>query len=118
MSDLDQLKQQFAEWKECLEGTKLPEVDPNSVMGVIETLFWEMAAYESYVAICQNDPNSPLATLLFGNLMAFNYIQVQAIRIRRLCEPPVANDGKKDTSVYSLHRVIEGLKKARKAGML
>ncbi len=118
MTSEDTIKQKFAEWKECLEGKRPPEVDPNSISGVLYSLFWEMGAYESYVAICKNDPQSPLATLLFGNLTAYNYIQVQAIRIRRLCEPPSATKEEKDTSVYSLRRIVDDLKQQRKAGLL
>ncbi|HKU18393.1 MAG TPA: hypothetical protein VJP80_03895 [Candidatus Saccharimonadales bacterium] len=118
MTAEDTIKQKFAEWKECLEGKEPPKIDPNSVSGVLYSLFWEMGAYESYVAICRNNPKSPLATLLFGNLTAYNYIQVQAIRIRRLCEPPTAAKEEKDTSIYSLRRIVDGLKEQRKAGLL
>ncbi len=118
MTTEEQTKATFAEWKECLEGNKPPEVDANSISGVLFSLFWEMAAYESYVAICKNNPSSPLATLLFGNLTAYNYIQVQALRIRRLCEPPTQTGDEKDTSIYSLRRVVDGMKQQRKAGLL
>lgn len=120
MTDSDKVKQKFAEWGECLRGKEPSEggIDNNSICGVLYSLFWEMGAYESYVAICKNNPHSPLATLLFGNLTAYNYIQVQAVRIRRLCEPPAQVDGSKDTSVYSLRRIVDEMKEERKAGRL
>lgn len=110
------LAQKFKEWQECLEGTTPQVIDPNSVEGVIGTLYWEMGAYEGYEAICKADNNSPFATLLFGRLTAFNYIQVQALRVRRLCEPAATPKGDKDTSIYSLRRIVDEMKQARKAG--
>ncbi|HEU5187399.1 MAG TPA: hypothetical protein VFT87_02750 [Candidatus Saccharimonadales bacterium] len=118
MNNEDAIKQKFTEWKEYLEGKEPPKIDPNSICGVLYSLFWEMGAYESYVAICKGNPKSPLATLLFGNLTAYNYIQVQAIRIRRLCEPSSSANEIKDTSVYSLRRIVDELKQQRKAGLL
>src|SRR6266568_688975 len=115
------LKQKFAEWKECLEGANPPIIDANSVGGVIGTLYWEMGAYEGYEGICKADHTSPFATQLFGRLTAFNYIQVQALRVRRLCEPwSVPTDSKtaKDTSVYTLRRIVDEMKQQRKAGVL
>lgn len=112
------MKQKFTEWKECLEGKNPPLIDPNSISGVLHSLFWEMGAYESYVAICKSNPKSPFTTPLFGKLTAYNYIQVQAIRIRRLCEPLSAQATGKDTSIYSLRRIVDEIKQERKAGRL
>lgn len=113
-----ELKQSFETWKEYLQGKKQESIDSNSIAGVFYALFWEMGTYESYVAICVDNPKSLLATLLFGNLTAYNYIQVQALRIRRLCEPLQANDTGKDTSVYSLRGLVDEIKVQRKAGLL
>jgi len=112
------IRRKFTDWKECLEGKDPPKVDANSILGVLLTMFWEMGAYETYATVCRNNPSSPLATSLFTNLTAYNYIQAQAIRIRRLCEPPAQADEKKDTSVYSLRRVVDEMKQQRKAGFL
>ena len=118
MTNKDLLKQDFEHWAEHLCGRKKDKIDDNSIAGVFYSLFWEMGAYESYVAICIDNPKSPLATLLLGNLTAYNYIQVQALRIRRLCEPPQTNDTGKDTSVYSLRGLVDEIKAQRKAGLL
>ncbi len=112
MTDTELFKKKFNQWREYLgKGNK---VDANSISGLLLTLYWEMGAYEAYVAICKNNPSSPLATLLFGNLTAFNYIQIQALRIRRLCEPYANKGGKKDVSIYSLRRLVDEMKQERK----
>ncbi len=121
MSEVEILKEKFVQWREFLNG-KNPNsngIDSNSVSGVMYSLFWEMGAYDAYVAICKNEPNSPLATQLFGKLTAYSYIQVQALRIRRLCEPQInkVNDTK-DTSIYSLRRIVDEMKQARKTKLL
>lgn len=112
------MNEKFVDWSEYLRGKNPGKIDNNSICGVLYSLFWEMGTYESYVAICKNNPKSPLAVLLFGNLTAYNYIQVQAIRIRRLSEPSAQDDGGKDTSVYSLRRIVDEMKEERKAGRL
>jgi hypothetical protein len=47
-------------------------------------------------------------------MTAYNYIQVQALRVRRLCEPPATPAGDKDTSIYSLRRIVDEMKQSRK----
>ena len=113
MTDAEKLKEKFVQWTEYL-GTDGNEVDSNSISGVLQVLYWEMGAYESYVAICKDDPTCLLATLLFGNLTAYNYIQIQALRIRRLCEQPSNREtSAKDKTVYSLCRLADEMKQER-----
>jgi hypothetical protein len=112
-------KNQFAVWEEALSGhLEDGQIDPNSISGVLYDLFWEMAAYESYVAICKDNTKSVLASPIFGQLTAFNYLQVQALRIRRLTEISETKQGDKDRSVYSLMNILNEMKRLRKAGAL
>ncbi len=112
-------KEQFAKWGEALGGhLDDGQIDPNSISSVLYDLFWELAAYEAYIAICKDSPKSVLANLLFGRLTAFNYLQVQALRIRRLTEIASEKEGSKDTSVYSLMNILIDMKSLRKSGAL
>ncbi|HUC90100.1 MAG TPA: hypothetical protein VMR45_04825 [Patescibacteria group bacterium] len=115
MTDAEVIKQKFKDWDECLRGVNPSEdgIDNNSVSAVLYALYWEMGAYESYLAICKDNPKSLLATPLFGKMTAYNYIQVQALRVRRLCESPATPAGDKDTSIYSLRRIVDEMKQSR-----
>jgi hypothetical protein len=113
MTDTELFKQKFEQWREYLGNNN--NADANSITQLFFTLYKEMGAYEAYVAICQSNHSSPLATLLFGNLTAFNYIQIQALRIRRLCDKSAVRKNK-DVSVYSLRRIVDEMKQERDAG--
>jgi len=45
-------------------------------------------------------------------MTAYNYTQVQALRVRRLCEQP-RTSVKKDTSIYSLRRIVDEMRQSR-----
>ncbi len=112
-------KDQFNSWEETLSGhLDDGRVDPNSISGVLYDLFWEMAAYEAYIAICKDNEKSVLASHIFGQLTSFNYLQVQALRIRRLTEISEIKTGNKDRSVYSLMNILTDMKRLRKENVL
>lgn len=117
-TDFARIEKQFKDWAECLAGaTNNEKIDVNSILGVLLSAIREIAVYETYMAICRNNPGSQLATPLFARSFVINYYETQAVRIRKLTE----NDGSETDPlkrVYSLTRILNEIKELRSTGAL
>ena len=89
---------------------------------VLYALYFDLCAFEAYAAISKADSTNPLAAPMFESLVGYSFIQVQAVRIRRLCEQTpqsAASDSKppskpRDDSIYSLRRIVDDIRQLRK----
>ena len=110
----------FVLWSEILDGqAKAGEVDPNSVAGVIFAAVREMAVFNAYKVVCENNASSPLNTPLFRMSYVRDYLYIQGTRIRKLTErggKPLFAD--KNTDVYSLGRLLDDMLSKIKSGEL